>query len=227
MMKRPPKKYPHSSVGVHERDIARVEEALLVDGLLGQLGVAEVAGDDARALLKRSTKAYAEAHLTTANARLAVMLFVSAQVVHVGYVRQAEVAATHGATHMTHGIIGGVLEKRGTSSLGGTIAFDDLITEDAAKEGEDFRRERCGAGNADQQAVQTQVLLHSVEYHAIIEPVSVISAGKVCCFRSDTAVEEETSNRGRIGDLRRQGLMDLVQPTHQSSTSEHTSEERK
>ena len=138
-MKLLPYRYLHRPVGIHERDITRVEETLLVDGLLRQLGMAEVAGNDTGTLLRRSAQTYAEAHLASADAGLAVVLFVRAEVVHVRNIRQTEVAATHGAAHMAHSEISSVLEKRSAGRLGRTVSLDDLIPKNTSKEGENFR----------------------------------------------------------------------------------------
>ena len=106
MMKRPARSHLRGAVGVHHDNVARVEEPVFVEGLLGQLGVAEVARTHIGSLfLIPHTHAHAQTQLAAADTRLAGVLRICVEITHVRHILQTHVTARHRATHMPASVV--------------------------------------------------------------------------------------------------------------------------
>ena len=106
MMKRPARSHLRGAVGVYHDNVTRVEEPVFVEGLLGQLGVAEVARTHIGSLfLIPHTHAHAQTQLAAADARLAVVLLIRVEITHVRHVLQTHATTRHRATHVSAGVV--------------------------------------------------------------------------------------------------------------------------
>ena len=211
-MKRPVDSHLRGAVRVHHDNVARVEEPVFVEGLLRQLGVAEVAAAHVVALLFiPHTRTHAQTQLATADARLAVVLRIRVEVTHVRHVLKAHVTTRHRATHVSAGVVVVLLQDCGGGSLRGAVALHHAVAEHAAEEGENFGGERRGAGDGDLDVVEADGLLDLAEDEGVVEPVCVVAAGQSRLLGLDAAVEEELGEAARLVDLLHHLLVDLVE----------------
>ena len=211
-MKRPVDSHLRGAVGVHHDDVARVEEPVFVEGLLGQLGVAEVARTHIGSLfLIPHTHAHAQTQLAAADARLAVVLRIRVEVTHVRHVLQTHVTTRHRTAHVPAGVVVVLLQDCGGGSLRGAVALHHAVAEHAAEEGEDFGGERRGAGDGDLDVVEADGLLDLAEDESVVEPVCVVAARQSRLLGLDAAVEEELGEAARLVDLLHHLLVDLVE----------------
>ena len=212
MMKRPARSHLRGAVGVHHDDVARVEEPVFVEGLLGQLGVAEVAAAHVVALFFiPHTRTHAQTQLAAADARLAVVLRIRVEVTHVRHVLQTHVTTRHRTAHVPAGVVVVLLQDCGGGSLRGAVALHHAVAEHAAEEGEHFGGERRGAGDGDLDVVEADGLLDLAEDEGVVEPVRVVAARQSGLLGLDAAVEEELGEAARLVDLRHHLLVDLVE----------------
>ena len=167
-----------------------MEEAVFIEGLLGQFGVSEVPRTHvASLLLIHPSHSHAYADFAAADARLAPVLRVGVQVLHVRNILQTHVTAGHGTTHVTDGVVKCVLDQRRCRCLRSAVSFDHLIAQHAAKEAEDFRGERRGARDGDEHAVEAYGLFDLAEDEGVVEPVGVVAASKTGGLGLNAAVE--------------------------------------
>ena len=212
MMKRPARSHLRGAVGVHHDNVARVEEPVFVEGLLGQLGVAEVAAAHVVALLFiPHTRTHAQTQLAAADARLAVVLGVCVEIVHIGHVLKTHVTTRHRAAHVPAGVVVVLLQDCGGGSLRGAVALHHAVAEHAAEEGEHFGGERRRAGDGDLDVVEADGLLDLAEDESVVEPVRVVAARQSGLLGLDAAVEKELGEAARLVDLLHHLLVDLVE----------------
>ena len=211
-MKRPVDSHLRGAVGVHHDNVARVEEPVFVEGLLGQLGVAEVAAAHVVALLFiPHPRTHAQTQLAAADARLAVVLGVCVEIVHIGHVLKTHVTTRHRAAHVPAGVVVVLLQDCGGGSLRGAVALHHAVAEHAAEEGEHFGGERRRAGDGDLDVVEADGLLDLAEDESVVEPVRVVAARQSRLLGLDAAVEEELGEAARLVDLLHHLLVDLVE----------------
>ena len=212
MMKRPARSHLRSAVGVHHDDVARVEEPVFVEGLLGQLGVAEVARTHIGSLfLIPHTHAHAQTQLAAADARLAVVLLIRVEITHVRHVLQTHVTARHRATHVPAGVVVRVGKQRGARRLRGAVALHHLVAEHAAEEGEHFGGERRRAGDGDEDAIEANGLLDLAEDEGVVEPVRVVAAREPGGLGLHATVEKELGEAAPGVDVLHHLLVNLVE----------------
>ena len=212
MMKRPARSHLRGAVGVHHDNVTRVEEPVFVEGLLGQLGVAEVAAAHVVALLFiPHTRTHAQTQLAAADARLAVVLGVCVEVVHIGHVLKTHVTTRHRAAHVPAGVVVVLLQDCGGGSLRGAVALHHAVAEHAAEEGEHFGGERRRAGDGDEDAIEANGLLDLAKDEGVVEPVRVVAASEPGGLGLHATVEKELGEAAPGVDVLHHLLVNLVE----------------
>ena len=212
MMTRPARSHLRGAVGVHHDDVARVEEPVFVEGLLGQLGVAEVARTHIGSLfLIPHTHAHAQTQLAAADARLAVVLGIRVEVTHVRHVLQTHVTTRHRTAHVPAGVVVVLLQDCGGGSLRGAVALHHAVAEHAAEEGEHFGGERRGAGDGDEDAIEANGLLDLAKDEGVVEPVCVVAAREPGGLGLHATVEKELGEAAPGVDVLHHLLVNLVE----------------
>ena len=211
-MKRPVDSHLRGAVGVHHDNVTRVEEPVFVEGLLRQLGVAEVAAAHVVALFFiPHTRTHAQTQLAAADARLAVVLGIRVEVTHVRHVLQTHVTTRHRTAHVPAGVVVVLLQDCGGGSLRGAVALHHAVAEHAAEEGEHFGGERRGAGDGDEDAIEANGLLDLAKDEGVVEPVCVVAASEPGGLGLHATVEKELGEAAPGVDVLHHLLVNLVE----------------